>query len=60
VPEVINELKKCNREDIKVIIGGVIPVQDYQFLFELGASAVYGLGTKISDTAIRILEELLQ
>jgi methylmalonyl-CoA mutase len=59
VPEVISELKKYGREDIMVIVGGVIPVQDYQFLFDAGAVAVFGPGTKISEAAISILEILL-
>ncbi len=60
VPQLMNELKKYNREDIMVIVGGVIPAQDYDFLFEAGAMAVFGPGTKISDTAIKILEILLE
>jgi methylmalonyl-CoA mutase len=59
VPQVISELKKYGREDIMVIVGGVIPAQDYQFLFDAGAVAVFGPGTKISEAAIRILEILL-
>ena len=59
VPQVIEELKKYGREDIMVIVGGVIPKQDYQFLFDAGAVAVFGPGTKISDTAIKILEILI-
>ena len=60
VPQVIAELKKYGREDIMVIVGGVIPAQDYQFLFDAGAVAVFGPGTKISDAAISILEVLLE
>jgi methylmalonyl-CoA mutase len=60
VPLVIEELKKYGREDIMVIVGGVIPAQDYQFLFDSGAVAVFGPGTKISEAAISILEVLLQ
>jgi methylmalonyl-CoA mutase len=60
VPQVIEELKKYGREDIMVIVGGVIPTQDYQFLFDAGAVAVFGPGTKISDAAISILEVLLE
>jgi methylmalonyl-CoA mutase len=56
VPEVIEELKKLGREDIVVIAGGVIPQQDYQFLFDAGVAAVYGPGTKISVAAIELLE----
>lgn len=60
VPQVIEELKKYGREDIMVIVGGVIPAQDYQFLFDAGAVAVFGPGTKISDAAISILEVLME
>jgi len=59
VPQVIEELKKYGREDIMVIVGGVIPKQDYQFLFDAGAVAVFGPGTKISEAAITILEILI-
>jgi methylmalonyl-CoA mutase len=60
VPQVIEELKKYGREDIMIIVGGVIPAQDYQYLFDAGAVAVFGPGTKISDAAISILEVLLE
>jgi methylmalonyl-CoA mutase len=60
VPQVIEELKKYDREDIMVVVGGVIPAQDYQFLFDAGAVAIFGPGTKISDAAIKILEILIQ
>lgn len=59
VPQVIEELKKYGREDIMVVVGGVIPPQDYQFLFDAGAVAVFGPGTKISEAAIKILEILI-
>ncbi len=59
VPQVIAEMKKLGREDIMVIVGGVIPAQDYDFLFEAGAVAVYGPGTKISEAAIEMLEILI-
>ncbi|PVW14618.1 methylmalonyl-CoA mutase [Marixanthomonas spongiae] len=59
VPQVIEELKEHDREDIMVIVGGVIPSQDYQYLFDAGATAVYGPGTKISDAAIEILQILI-
>lgn len=59
VPQVIAELKKYGREDIMVIVGGVIPAQDYQYLFDAGAVAVFGPGTKIADAAITILDILL-
>ncbi|WP_291274911.1 methylmalonyl-CoA mutase [Flavobacterium sp.] len=60
VPQVIEELKNYGREDIMVIVGGVIPAQDYQYLFDAGAVAVFGPGTKISDAAITILEVLME
>ena len=60
VPQVIEELKKYGREDIMVIVGGVIPAQDYQYLFDAGAVAVFGPGTKISEAAISILEVLME
>ena len=59
VPEVLKELKRLGREDIEVIVGGVIPPQDYQFLLELGVLGVYGPGTKISKAAIEVLSFLL-
>ena len=55
VPQVINELKKLGREDIMVVVGGVIPTQDYQYLFDAGAAAVFGPGTNISKIALKIL-----
>jgi len=59
VPQVIEALKTYGREDIMVIVGGVIPKQDYQFLFDAGVVAVFGPGTKISEAAITILKILL-
>ena len=59
VPQVIAELKALDRGDIMVIVGGVIPQQDYQFLFDAGAAAVFGPGTKISEAAIGLLEILI-
>jgi len=59
VPQVIAELKAYGREDIMVIAGGVIPAQDYQFLFDAGVVGVYGPGTKISKAAIEILNVLI-
>lgn len=58
VPQVIEELKKLGREDIIVIVGGVIPPQDYDFLYKSGAAAIFGPGSVISDCAIKILELL--
>ncbi|MBQ8045856.1 MAG: cobalamin-dependent protein, partial [Bacteroidales bacterium] len=59
VPQVIEELKKLGREDIMVVVGGVIPPQDYDFLFKSGAAAVFGPGTVISDAATKMLELLI-
>ncbi len=59
VPQVIEELKKLGREDIMVIVGGVIPSADYEFLFDAGAVAVFGPGTKVSQAAIEILDILI-
>ena len=60
VPQVINELKKAGREDIMVIVGGVIPPQDYQYLYDAGVVAVFGPGTVISEAGIKILEILIE
>ncbi|MFW6096359.1 MAG: cobalamin-dependent protein, partial [Bacteroidota bacterium] len=59
VPQVIEELKKLGRDDIMVIVGGVIPSQDYQFLYDQGVVGVFGPGTPIPDAAIEILNILL-
>ena len=59
VPQVISELKKYEREDIMVIVGGVIPAQDYQFLFDCGAVGIYGPGTKIAQAAIDMITILI-
>ncbi len=60
IPQVIAELKKYGREDIMVIAGGVIPQQDYDFLYKAGVSGVFGPGTIISKSAIDILEKLIE
>lgn len=60
VPQVIEELKKHGREDILVIVGGVIPPQDYDFLYKAGAVAIFGPGTVISEAGIKMLEILLE
>jgi methylmalonyl-CoA mutase len=60
VPELLAELKKFNREDIMVIVGGVIPQQDYPFLFDQGVAAIFGPGTKIPVAAGSILKLLLE
>ncbi|MDA9087203.1 methylmalonyl-CoA mutase [Polaribacter sp.] len=59
VPQVIAELKRYEREDIMVIVGGVIPAQDYQFLFDAGVVGVFGPGTKIAQAAIDMLTILI-
>ena len=59
VPQIIEELKKFGREDIMVIVGGVIPPDDYDYLYDAGAVAIFGPGTKISDAAITILDILI-
>ena len=59
VPQVIEELKKLGREDIMVVVGGVIPPQDYDFLFQAGAACIFGPGTVISESAIKMMELLL-
>ena len=58
VPQLIAELKKLGREDILVVVGGVIPPQDYDFLYKAGAVAIFGPGTVIPTAAEKILEEL--
>ncbi|MEN8222213.1 MAG: cobalamin-dependent protein, partial [Acidobacteriota bacterium] len=60
LPHLVNELKKLGREDIIVVCGGVIPVQDYDFLYDNGAAAVFGPGTKIHLAALRIMEEIIK
>jgi methylmalonyl-CoA mutase len=60
VPEVIAELKKLNRSDIMVVAGGVIPQQDYDFLYEAGVFGIYGPGTKIAKAAQEILKLLIK
>jgi methylmalonyl-CoA mutase len=59
VPQVISELKKLGREDILVIAGGVIPHQDYKYLYDAGVAAIFGPGTSVSKAAKQILEILL-
>ncbi len=60
IPQVINELKKLGREDIIVIAGGVIPAQDYQFLYDAGVAAIFGPGTSVAKAAKEILNILIQ
>jgi len=59
VPEVIAELIALGRADIMVVAGGVIPQQDYDFLFENGVAFVFGPGTKIPEAAIGVLQKLM-
>ncbi|GLC88789.1 methylmalonyl-CoA mutase [Lysinibacillus piscis] len=58
VPELITELEKLGREDILIIVGGVIPAQDYEFLYEAGAVAIFGPGTVLPVSAQKIIEEI--
>ena len=58
LPQLVAELKKLGREDIVVIVGGVIPAQDYDYLLENGASAVFGPGTVIPQAAKKVLQEI--
>ncbi len=60
VPQVIEELKKAGREDIMVVAGGVIPQQDYDFLYQAGVSGIFGPGTVISQAAQKILTRLIE
>lgn len=60
VPQVIEELKNLGREDILVIVGGVVPQQDYDYLFKAGAVGIFGPGTKISKAAQEILELMIE
>ncbi len=56
LPQLVEELKKLGREDIIVIIGGVIPNQDYDYLYERGAAAIFGPGTKIPEASVKLME----
>lgn len=60
VPETIKELAKINRDDIMVIVGGVIPVQDYNYLYENGVLGIFGPGTKIAEAASKLLKILIE
>ncbi|GBF51850.1 methylmalonyl-CoA mutase [Leptospira ryugenii] len=59
VPQVIEELRKLGAEDVLVVVGGVIPAQDYEFLYQSGAAAIFGPGTVISEAAKQILTIML-
>jgi methylmalonyl-CoA mutase len=58
LPKLVDELKKLGREDILVVIGGVIPAQDYQFLYENGAVAIFGPGTVIPIAAQKVIKAI--
>jgi len=58
VPQIIEELRKLGREDIMVVVGGVIPPQDYDALYKAGAVAIFGPGTRISTAVIKMIELL--
>ena len=60
VPQIIAELKKLGREDIIVVVGGVIPAQDYEELYQDGAAAIFGPGTPIAKSSIKMLELLME
>ena len=60
VPQLIAELKKIGREDIKVVVGGVIPGQDYDFLYKAGVSGIFGPGTVIAKAAQEMLEDIVK
>ena len=60
LPQLVEELSQMNREDIMVVVGGVIPSQDYDFLYQKGAAAIFGPGTVIPKAAQKILEDLIE
>ena len=60
IPQVIGELKKLGREDIMVTAGGVIPAQDYDFLYQAGVAAIFGPGTNVCTSAAKVVELLMQ
>lgn len=60
VPEVIKELKALGREDVYIIVGGVIPRQDYEYLFQNGAHSIFGPGTHLAESAIEVLDNLIK
>ena len=59
IPQLIEELRKLGREDIMVIAGGVIPAQDYDFLYKSGVAAVFGPGTSVAKAACEMMKLLL-
>ena len=60
IPQLIQELKKLGREDILVVAGGVIPAQDYDFLYQNGVAAIFGPGTSVAKAAVEIMNILLE
>ena len=60
VPQLITELKEMGRGDIVVVVGGVIPKQDYQFLYDKGVSSIFGPGTIIAEAAVEVLNKVLE
>ena len=60
IPQLIEELRKIDRDDIKVVCGGVIPKQDYDFLYQVGVMGVFGPGTVIAKAATEILQQLIE
>ncbi len=60
LPKLVEELKKLGREDILVVVGGVIPAQDYEYLYENGAAAIFGPGTVIPIAAQKVIEKIYQ
>lgn len=60
VPELISELKKIGISDRVVVVGGVIPEQDYKFLFDAGADCIFGPGTRIPLAALEVIEKIIE
>ena len=58
LPTLVDELRRQGRDDILVVVGGVIPAQDYDFLYSNGAAAVFGPGTPVPASAAALLEKL--
>ena len=58
MPDLINELKKLNASDIIVVVGGVIPKQDYDFLEKAGVKGIFGPGTPIIDSATKVIDAI--
>jgi methylmalonyl-CoA mutase len=60
LPQLVEELKKLDREDIMIIVGGVIPQADYEYLYQNGASAIFGPGTHLPTAATKMMQKLLE